>query len=320
MAAAIPADSVRDVALRFQIGEAVFHTWKPRLALVYHSAGTPHLLLEICNNLNQLLPSNADGVIVRGLPAYGFSEGIHRYDDAIQYVSKYQTSHLVEIDGQFDAYLAATLTTKSRQNITRAVRKFKAQNQDINILEVFTEASEMSRFLLEAAEISSHTFQSKLLNVGLANTPGRQAHLQKTATEGDARGYVLRLQGKAIAFAWCRQKNNRLIYDVIGYLPEHANHSPGTVLLYLILEDLFTIRKYEALDFGSGHAHYKSMFSTREELLVDAFLFRCTYKNRLLTSLHHRMLNLSIFVSKALDQLGLKAVVKKVFRALASGR
>jgi CelD/BcsL family acetyltransferase involved in cellulose biosynthesis len=320
MAAAIPVDSVRDVALRFQIGEAVFHTWKPRLALVYHSASMPHLLLEIRNNLQQLLPPNADGVIVRGLPAHGFSEGIHRYADAIQYVSKYQTSHLVEIDGQFDAYLAATLTTKSRQNITRAVRKFKAQNQDIPFLEVFTEAAEMPRFLAEAAEISSHTFQSKLLGVGLADTPGRQSHLQRTAAEGDARGYVLRLQGKAIAFAWCRQKNNNLIYDVIGYLPDQAHHSPGTVLLYLILEDLFNIRKYEALDFGSGQAHYKSMFSTREELLVDAFLFRRTYKNRLLTSLHHRMLNLSIFVSKALDQLGLKAVVKKVFRALAGGR
>lgn len=138
--------------------------------------------------------------------------------------------------------------------------------------------------------------------------------MQQTALKGDARGYLLKLNGQAIAFAWCRHREGRLIYEIIGYLPQYAEYSPGTVLLYLILEDLFSLKKYEALDFGVGEAQYKSMFATRKEVLADAYFLRPTIRNGLLLLLYARLLDLSIGVSRLLDRLGLKAAVKRLFQ------
>ena len=312
----ISADSVRKVAFRFQVGEIVFYTWMPQLALVYYCASEANKYAGIRGNLYGNLPPNADGVIIRGLPAHAHPEGIRTYGEAIEYVPRHNTSYLVKIEGQFEAYLATHLSTKPRQNIKRAVRKIKALNGSAPSLEIFTKPSEMPQFLMQAAAISHQTFQAKLFSLGLLDTPERQRHLHQTAMDGNARGYLLKLDGKAIAFAWCRRKNDRLIYDIIGYLPDQAEYSPGMALLYLILEDLFNIQAYTALDFGSGYAQYKSMFATSEELSADAFIFRLKYKNRALTMLHQRLLNFSVFISKSLDYLGIKGVLKNIFRAL----
>jgi hypothetical protein len=67
-----------------------------------------------------------------------------------------------------------TLTTKSRQNIIRAVRKFKVQNQDVPILEVFNEPAEMPRFV----EGGRRDLQS---NVSIETAQGRVSQIRPTA-------------------------------------------------------------------------------------------------------------------------------------------
>ena len=100
------------------------------------------------------------------------------------------------------------------------------------------------------------------------------------AARGEARGYLLRDQGQPVAFAWCAARGSTLVYEVIGYRPELADRSPGTVLLYLILEDLFALGRYPVLDFGPGHAFYKEAFATRHTDFADAYLLRAGWGHR----------------------------------------
>ena len=310
----IPAETVRQVAMRFQLGKFMLHTWKPRLALLYYSREQPLMAQVLGSNLGRALPHGVDGVIFRGLPPAHFPEGLRWTGAALNYVPRHSATHLVDLSGSFEAYLASQLSAKPRQNIKRAVRKLQALKHDAALLEIVTRPEDILRFLSEAAVVSAQTFQTRLLDVGLVDTPARRHHLQQTALAGDARGYLLKLNGEAIAFAWCRHREGQLIYDIIGYLPQYAEYSPGTVLLYLILEDLFSLKQYDALNFGVGEAHYKAMFATRKEVLADVYFLRPTIRNGLMLTLYARLLDLSISISRLLDRLGLKAVVKRMFR------
>lgn len=304
--------SVRKVALRMQIGEWILFTWRPSVALVYQQ-GDLDVVEHFLSN-TEALPPQADGILIRALPHERYPPGVRKLKDAVQYVPRHETTYLVTIQGEFETYLSRHFSAKSRQNLKRSVRKFKAKNHDMPVLEIFTEPDQMQNFLEQASAISEKTYQTRLLDVGLQNTPQRQRHLSETAKAGNARAYVLKLNGQAIAFAWCRRSQEKLVYDIIGYLPEYAHDSPGTVLLFLILEDLFATKAYPALDFSTGRALYKEMFSTDCETLADAYLFRGTVKHYLFAQWHYHMMEFSIFVSQTLDRLGLKSAIKNLFR------
>src|SRR5450830_410740 len=125
----ISADSVRNAELRFQFGEIVFYTWTPKMAVVHYSTSSPDLPTEIRGNLKRLLPPEASGVIVRGLLPASYAQGVRIDRDAVQYVPHYKKGYLVDIDGEFEAYVSEHLSTKARQNIRRAVRKLKTLNK-----------------------------------------------------------------------------------------------------------------------------------------------------------------------------------------------
>jgi len=129
---------------------------------------------------------------------------------------------------------------------------------------------------------------------------------------------LLRDQGRVIAFAWCRQQGSSLIYDTIGYLPEFSNLSPGSVLLYHILEDVFSSPAYEILDFGPGEAQYKSLFATHRQEFVDLYLLRATFGHRLLLSMHWIVNKIGTAVGQVLERYGVKNRVKTWIRRLKS--
>lgn len=72
---------------------------------------------------------------------------------------------------------------------------------------------------------------------------------QKT---GLARGYVLFHEQKPVAYALCRGNHEQFTYTHVGYDQKYAKWSPGTVLLYLLLERLFAEHRHERLDLGEG--------------------------------------------------------------------
>ena len=68
--------------------------------------------------------------------------------------------------------------------------------------------------------------------------------------------------GKPIAYAFCRMHNDIITYALLGYDPAFSNWSPGTILLLLVIERLFTQGIFRVFDFGGMAAEYKSFFAT----------------------------------------------------------
>jgi len=84
----------------------------------------------------------------------------------------------------------------------------------------------------------------------------------KLAHERAARGFVLFDHERPIAYVFCHAQSENLLYEYIAYDETYAKWSPGTVLLYLLVESLFREQRFERLDLGEGTLGYKSFFAT----------------------------------------------------------
>ncbi len=301
--------------LKFLLGELVLASWRPRLVVAdplrFGAVDWP----DPPERMQAALPKDADGFLCRKVDVARFAPGIGRYGAFICYVRYKDVLHYVDIRGSFEDYLKC-FSTKSRHNLVRSVRHFIARDPTRNGCEVYTTPAEMPHFQREAASISHQTYQARLLGVGLRSDAESLQELIAVAERGDARGYLLRDGERTIAFAWCRRNGDTLVYDTIGYLPECAKLSPGSVLLYLILQDAFGSGCYSMLDFGPGEAQYKAMFGTGRYEFEDVYLLRRTLRHRMLANLHYRVNNFSTAVGAALEHHGLKKAVKKLIRIL----
>jgi CelD/BcsL family acetyltransferase involved in cellulose biosynthesis len=307
----------RAVYIKFLLGEFVLGIWKPQMLVVRTSDDQPVVFPPTAQQLTCLSDPKIEGVFCRGTSTTSLSPGVFREGDLLRYLTHIDVLYAVAIGGSFQDYLK-TFSSKSRQNLTRAVRRFSEQQGGKTGCEVYTKPEDMAAFHAEALAISRQTYQTRLLHAGLPEGEGFVQEMCALAGNGMARGYLLRDGPRAIAFAWCRGQGDRLTYSIIGYLPTDSQFSPGTILLYHILEDLFTCQKFSVIDFGTGSAQYKTMFSTDKQDVVSVYYFRPTPKNQALVRLHWALFRFSAFVGRWLEEQGIKARLKKMLRGLKS--
>lgn len=91
------------------------------------------------------------------------------------------------------------------------------------------------------------------------------------ADHGWLRSFLLMVGDAPVAFALCYQGSGTFVYERIGYAREYAKYSPGTVLLYRILERLSDDDTVQFVDFGEGEACYKKELAN-DTIQVDAIL------------------------------------------------
>ena len=300
------------VRFKFLLGELVLAEWKPFFLPVVQKnsekcPGWPSLeALPLAN-----VPAHAAGYQLRRTPVARFPRGVSRQDFWLCYSPRAECLYLVNLQGTFDEYLKLR-SPKSRQNLKRSVKRFLEGNSAA--FQTYTLPEAMGEFHRESVCISSQTYQTLMLNAGLPDTPQFLRAMQDMASRGEARGYLLRVQGKPIAFAWCSAKGDAMGYQVIGYLPEYAELSTGTVLLYLILQDLFSLESYRTLDFGSGSAFYKEAFATDKLEFADTYLLRPTLENRWKLWVLWQTQCFSTTVGSVLDRMGLKKKIRQWMR------
>jgi CelD/BcsL family acetyltransferase involved in cellulose biosynthesis len=72
-----------------------------------------------------------------------------------------------------------------------------------------------------------------------------------------------------------------LIYAHLGYDPEVADISPGSVLQYEAMRELMEEGRFRLFDFTEGEGQHKRLFSTGELECVDLLLLKRTATNLL---------------------------------------
>lgn len=306
----------RPVKIKYALGEFIIWEWSPNLTILEPTGSIIETLkIPDAKILKSYLNNDTNGILARRVDLNPPRTGIVVENGLIFYTQPCIDHFFIEINSSFDEYISK-FSSKSRQNIIRSVRKIESSNRPHETFFQYTSPNEIDKFLDIARNISRQTYQTQLLKSGLPETEAFRNSALEKASRSEAYGYILNVDNKPVAFAWCRKENNRLIYDIIGYLPEYSKQSPGTALLYLILKSIYAERIFSIFDFGPGCANYKEMFSNLHVQYNETYIFTDTVKFRITIYLHSIIDKISIATGKLLYKFGFKTVIKKLLRKL----
>jgi hypothetical protein len=157
---------------------------------------------------------------------------------------------------------------KTRNTLRRNVRKFPSE------LMCYTAEADVPRFLEAAHQVSKNTWQAKRLGLRIRNTPEERSFLEILAALGTWRSYILEYDHQPVAFIWGLQWKGCYVYEEVGFDANYAGHSPGTVLLTKVVDDLLARDPPRCLDFGGGDAEYKQKFGNRQTMSGSFLLVR----------------------------------------------
>ena len=191
---------------------------------------------------------------------------------ALRYAARFGFRYVVDVQGSFAEY-AKKFSKKSLGNLQRAARKFEKGTESVAPILEFRSPSEMIAFRDMAVAISGASYKSDL-GWGFPEDENFAREIELDAVAGRVRGYVLMSGGQPAAYVFCRIDHDVIVYKHIGYDERFAKSSPGTVLLYLMLQKLFKEGEFRLLDFdGTEYYSYKKFFATRGISCARLFWF-----------------------------------------------
>jgi CelD/BcsL family acetyltransferase involved in cellulose biosynthesis len=256
-----------------------------------------------------LFASDAQAAIVRSLPIGQPLPRLSLRGRFIRYVPAQYRRYFVDLrQGTFEQYLLG-FSSKSRNTLKRKIRKCG----DLVCREFRTRA-EIEEFLALVRPLSDRTYQERLLGRGL---PSDQAFLDEVfalADAGNARGYLLLVGGRPAAFLLCPIYDGRVLYEWVGYEPDLAALSPGTVLQYFVLEKLFAEGRFQLFDFTEGEGGHKEFWARSHAQCADVYYFPTNLKNAALVGCHSALHTVSRTAVRTLDRLGWKDKLKRALR------
>lgn len=197
---------------------------------------------------------------------------------------------------------------KGRYNIKSAAKKLEHN------VERFTDVDHVPPFLTLAHQVSKQSWQAKRIGLRIKNTTQERDFYERLARIGALRSYVLRSQSRPIAFAVGLQWNGCFSYEEVGYDAAFAEHSPGTVLLFRLLEDLITFNTPRTLDFGLGDAEYKRLFGNRQTLSGPLLFVRNTSKNAAILALNRWSNAADICLRRAVKDSAMLRKLRQLYR------
>jgi hypothetical protein len=170
---------------------------------------------------------------------------------------------------------------RTRNTLKRRVRKLREHGGGrLDCLRIESE-SEIESFYESALSVAHESWQFHSLDRCLEETALYRESLRNLARLGYLRAYLLRCDGKPCAFVIGYQHEDVLQLQQTAYAREFAQFSPGTVLYYLLLEDLYVHRRPSLVNHGVGVTAHKRLFTNRVAYDTSVYLFRPNLRNRL---------------------------------------
>lgn len=230
--------------------------------------------------LPQAPPSGRDGVRVLSAPTERLAGITARYPGFVAGGRQDYRRHYIDMGASFADY-TARFSGKTRSTLRRKAKKLGEAAGGYTITEHRSPA-EVEIFLAAALPLSARTYQARLLDAGLPDTP-QARHVMLEAAEADRmRAFLLHAGGEVVAYLSLPVTGATLVYAHLGYDPAWARLSPGTVLQMDALERLFGEARYRWFDFTAGEGAHKAMFGTHSAACSSLLLLEPTLANRTL--------------------------------------
>lgn len=225
-----------------------------------------------------LLPTSAHGYLITSLPENLLAPLLGTQGELRPFVRQSYRRSFVALDQGFETYLAA-FSAKTRSTLLRKLRRFTERSGGELDLRICRSASEVEEFHRHARAVSVRTYQERLLDAGLPEGQDALTEMQALAQRDAMRGWLLFLDGRPVSYLYAPADGDTLIYAHLGYDPDFADLSPGTVLQLAALRELMADRRFRFLDFTEGEGQHKRQFETGAVECVDLLLLRPTLPN-----------------------------------------
>ena len=151
----------------------------------------------------------------------------------------------------------------------------KISSSEIKIV-CYRDLSDVNYLIDVACRIIESTYKSGLA-VGFTNSEVNRVLLEKNARDGRLRAYILYAGDEPCAFQFDVLYGKTQFTEFGSFDPRWSRGSPGTVLLIKVLEQLCQESEVSIMDYGFGHALYKSKFGTNHWMEENV----CIYATRL---------------------------------------
>ena len=241
------------------------------------------------------------------LPVFSLTSGCFRY------VVSQENRYLLKFEGSFDQYMMK-FGAKQRYNFRRAVHRLtEFCGGELRDAE-YRSLAELRQFRGAAMEISRKS-PLYLQGAGLPKSESGWKAVFESVPRGDSCVRMLFHGPRPIAYfiSLGRREHNTLLLWKVGYDPEYAPWSPGTVLLLNVIERLFIEGRFSLLDFGPMEFDYKRWFGTHHPL-PPKFLLRPSLKSAGLVALNIGINRGAELMGAMLNELGVKQQFKTVMR------
>lgn len=308
---------LRPVPLKVSLGDLTL--FKLNLTLLVESrAFSPGAEEARLDDLPSL--GAADGYLLRSQPARTRAPRLRQAGGYLFYVPRRYERCWVDLTMPYEGYLER-FSPKTRSTLRRKLRHFAKENGGTLDFRVYKTATELEGFHRLARSLSRRTYQERLLGAGLPDTEEFVAALRERGESGRARGYLLCLKGEPVAFTYCPVDDGVVSYEHTGFEPHVRHLSPGTVLQWLILEDLFREGRFRLFDFTEGAGAHKALFATHSLACHDLYILKPKAKTWAAALAQTAVEGLSEAAGAALERIGLKRRLKALLRGgLQTGR
>jgi CelD/BcsL family acetyltransferase involved in cellulose biosynthesis len=263
------------VAIDFTIGAR-------RLLAVPRRLATWSFTLEqvLAGTLPPAPAPGPDGLRILSVPSEQLAAITGRFPGFVAGGRQDYRRHYIDMSGSFAGYMAR-FSGKTRATLRRKTRKLAEDMGGTTITEHRSPA-EIESFLTAALPLSARTYQARLLDAGLPDSPAARRAMLEAAEDNRMRGFLLHAGGQTIAYLLLPVVGQTLVYAHLGHDPDYARLSPGTVLQLEALERLFAEGRYRWFDFTEGEGAHKAMFGTDSAACSSLVLLRPTLANRAL--------------------------------------
>ncbi len=259
-----------EIALPLRIGARTIGTVRRRL--VRHALSLDEALAEAAPSLAPLGPDD-HGYLVTALPESRLAQVAAAHPALKPFVRQHYRRSYARLDQDFETYFGG-FSAKSRATCRRKLKRLAERSGGAIDVRAYAEPEEMRDFHALAREVSRKTYQERLLGAGLPESPEAVAAMLELAAAGRVRGWLLFLEGAPIAYLYAPAEGLTLSYAYLGYDPEFAALSPGTVLQLEAMRLLMAEQRFRLFDFTEGDGQHKRLFASGGVDCVDLLLVR----------------------------------------------
>ena len=261
----------------------------------------------------QELSRDIDCAVIFGSRAELPARRLQTTEAGLLYVMNRTENYFIDTRGTFEEYLQ-TFSAKTRATIQRKVRKFAQESGGHLDFRVYRTPDEMTLFHQQARTIAAKTYQERLFQGAIPASREFLDEASGLAAQNRVRAFLLFQQDRPIAYLYTPIDEAVAQYDFLGYDPDFAGGSPGTVLLYLAIEHMFREQVCSYFDFGYGNNQTKTTFCTGSFPRADLYLFRRSIVNSLLVRAHAASDVFSETCGRVLDRMGARTAVRRFLR------